>query len=498
MELFVLNKSFDAVCILDDFESFNWTDRYNEAGDFELTLLASKSLISTILTDYYLYFNQSEHLMIIEDIEIVTDSEEGDRIKLSGRSLESILDRRIILNRTTFKESHLLQNVIFRLINDALGDSADTWRKIQNFKLSRVYTNPVQSIALEIGAQYLGDNLYDVVVELCKLKKVGFKVLLNSDNEFVFSLYAGIDRTSANQNVVPVIFSPYFENINETTYYKSVKSLRTVNYVSGEDLSDGVYDSYGDKFDVEAVENTMNVTIGTGRAFFKDTWVLNNTKMTINLNSAHSQYSRIDTIVINVNKNAGTSSISYIPGTPAASPTPASLSKTDNLSQYPIARITVPNGATKITNSNIKNCVGTDACPYGGSWRRVVVTRGGNSYTGLFRREMYTDARDISSEDDDGKLLSGYPTSYDNLLRQRGREKITNDENSTAETFEGEVDYRTAFEYNVDYRLGDMVEVADKYGHETPARISEILFSQDEEGFSINPSFTVPDEEEVD
>ena len=66
------------------------------------------------------------------------------------------------------------------------------------------------------------------------------------------------------------------------------------------------------------------------------------------------------------------------------------------------------------------------------------------------------------------------------------------------ETFEGEVDYKTAFVYGVDYHLGDMVEVADIYGHETPARISEILFSFDEEGFSINPSFTVPDDEEID
>ena len=368
MELLVLNKSFDTVYIIDVFESFNWTDRYNEAGDFELTLLATPSMISIIKTDYYLYFQQSEHLMIIEDIEIMTDPEDGNRMKVTGRSLESILDRRIILNKTTITANAHFQNAVFKLIREALGADAESWRKITNFVLSENWSEPLHSMLMEKGAQYTGDNLYETVVEMCKTKKVGFKVLLNSENNFVFSLYLGVDRTTANQSVVPVIFSPYFENISNTTYYLSVKSLKTINYVAGE----------GE----------------------------------------------------------------------------------------------------------------------GSSRRRVVVTRGGTKYTGLTRREMYTDARDIQSEDDEGNPIN--TTTYDNLLKQRGREKITKDENSIAETFEGEVEYRTAFEYGVDYKLGDMVEVADIYGHETPARISEILFSYDEEGFSINPSFTVPDEEEVD
>lgn len=368
MDVLILNKSFDTVCIIDVFESFNWTDRYNEAGDFELVILASKDMISIIKTDYYVYFQQSEHLMIIEDIEITTDLEDGDKIKITGRSLESILDRRIILKTTNITANARFQNAVFRLIQEALGADAEAWRKISNFVLSRNWSEPLQSMLMEKGAQYTGDNLYEIVVEMCKEKKAGFKVILNANNEFVFSLYLGVDRTTENQSVVPVIFSPYFENISNTTYYYSVKTLKTINYVAGE----------GE----------------------------------------------------------------------------------------------------------------------GSKRRRVTVTRGGSKYTGLTRREMYTDARDIQSEDDDGNPIS--TTAYDNLLKQRGREKITKDENSIAETFEGEVEYRSAFEYGVDYKLGDIVEVADIYGHETPARISEILFSYDEEGFSINPSFTVLDEEEVD
>lgn len=498
MELLVLNTSFDAVYIIDVFESFNWTDRYNAAGDFELVVLASSSVLNSVKTDYYLYLQQSEHLMIIEDIEITTSVEDGNKVKITGRSLESILDRRIILNKTTITANSHFQNAVFKLINDAMGSSADSWRQIQNLVLNENWREPLHSMLMETGAQYTGDNLYDTIEKMCKTKKVGFKMLLNSENKFVFSLYTGVDRTATNNTVPPVIFSPYFENIGDTRYYRSVKTLKTINYVIGEDKGDGVYDSYGDKFKVTAVENTMQVKVGTGRAWFKNTWALYTTVTTITISAADSQNPRIDTIALNINKNAGTSSISRVAGQPAAQPKPPTLSKTDTLSQYPLAYITVGKGVTKITNSNISNRVGSEDCPYGAAKIRVAVTRGGNKYTGLTRREMYTDANDISSEDDDGKLIPNYPASYEKLLRQRGREKITEDENSTAETFEGEVDYKTAFAYGVDYRLGDLVEVADKYGHETPARISEILFSYDEEGFSINPTFTVPDDEEVD
>lgn len=372
MELHVLNELFDTVEIIDVFESFNWTDRYNEAGDFELIVIASKEMISTIRTDYYLYFQQSEHLMIIEDIEILTDLEEGNRIKVTGRSLESILDRRVILNKTTFKPNNLFKSAVSKILNDSMGANAPAWRKISNFVVSSSSGAALNSMQLEVGAQYLGENVYDTVVELCKLKRVGFKVLLTEDNKFAFSLYVGVDRTTANETVVPVIFSPYFENISNTTYYRSTKTMKTINYVVGEEVGE----------------------------------------------EGHK------------------------------------------------------------------------------TRERIAVTRGGGKYTGIKRREMYTDARDISHKDEDDNDIT--PQNYTKLLVQRGKEKISEDENSAVETFEGEVDYKTAFVYDVDYRLGDMVEVADIYGHETPARISEILFSFDEEGFSINPSFTVPDDEEID
>ena len=36
MDLMVLNTNLDAIAVVDTYESFIWTDRYYEYGDFEL------------------------------------------------------------------------------------------------------------------------------------------------------------------------------------------------------------------------------------------------------------------------------------------------------------------------------------------------------------------------------------------------------------------------------------------------------------------------------
>ena len=378
MDLLVLDKNFDTIGIIDTYESFNWTDRYNEAGDFEITMVLdtvqhTKELLSIFVEDNYVYLGMSEHLMIIEDLNITTDQEEGNKLVVSGRSLESILDRRIVWDQIVYPVNAYVKNVYLSLINNSMGSQADANRKISNLVVETPTDTYISSLRLESGAQYTGDNVYEVITHICKLKKIGFKILRsvqNGENKFVISLYNGTDRTydtTKNPNNPPVIFSPYFENITNTNYYKSIKTFKTINLVAGE---------------------------GEGK-----------------------------------------------------------------------------------------------------DRKRKSAQRTGGTYTGLYRREMYTDARDISSNVDDQTTMSD--SAYKSLLATRGKEKLSEDENGMAETFEGEVDYRTSFVFGEDYFLGDMVEVADIYGHETPARISEITFSFDEEGFSINPSFTVAADEEI-
>lgn len=354
MEVYVLNRDFISIKMIDEFESFIWTDRYYECGDFELFLSMDKDLVNYIVKGYYLWFAESEHIMIIEDFKIKTDVEDGNKLIVTGRSLESILERRIIWGQKICTGN--LQEMIQGLLTEAIISPSISDRAIGNF----VYEASTDSriTALTIDAQYFGDDLYSIISGLCMAYDIGFKITLNSSNKFVFSLYCGSDHSYEQSENPYVIFSPNFENIINSDYYESNSNLKNVTLVAGE----------GEGADCK--------TIMVGSA------------------------------------------------------------------------------------------------------------------SGLDRREIFTDARHISSTVD-GRTLS--MSEYEAQLTQKGNDTLA--EKTLVKAFEGEAETTQMFVYGVDFFIGDIVQVENEYGHEGRAYITEIIFSQDEGGISIYPTFsTIQDE----
>ena len=100
MDIWVLDKTLEANDIIDTFNSLIWTDRYDEYGDFEIYTSVTDQALSLLQMDYYLQSRSSEHVMIIEEVLIDTDSENGNSVTITGRSLESLLSRRIVWAQT--------------------------------------------------------------------------------------------------------------------------------------------------------------------------------------------------------------------------------------------------------------------------------------------------------------------------------------------------------------------------------------------------------------
>lgn len=230
MDVTILNTNLDAVSIVDTYESFIWTDRYYAYGDFELYEAMREGLLDYIKQDYYLQSKESEHVMIVEKIQITSDTEDGNHVTVTGRSLESILDRRIVWGQKLLSGN--LQNGIKTLLNENVISPSDSNRKIPNF-IFKESTDPAIT-KLKLEAQYTGDNLYDVIQKICEEQGIGFKITLNDEKQFVFELYAGSDRSYDQTENPYVIFSPKFENIINSNYIESKASLKTVTLVGGE------------------------------------------------------------------------------------------------------------------------------------------------------------------------------------------------------------------------------------------------------------------------
>ena len=230
MELTILNTKLEAVRLIDTYESFIWTDRYYAYGDFELYTSVQTGMFDYIRQDYYIRNKSSDHVMIIEKIQITSDVEEGNHITVTGRSLESILDRRIIWGQKTISGN--LQNGIKTLLNENVISPTDPNRKVSNFIFEESTDKYITSLKIE--AQYTGDNLYEVIQKICEENNIGFKITINDSNQFVFKLYNGTDRSYEQNDVPYVLFSPKFENIINSNYIESKAALKNITLIGGE------------------------------------------------------------------------------------------------------------------------------------------------------------------------------------------------------------------------------------------------------------------------
>lgn len=230
MEVTILNTKLEMTAIVDTFESIIWTDRYADYGDFEIYTSVNSQFIDIFKMDYYIIMRESDHVMIIEDIKINSDEEVGDRLIITGRSLESILDRRIIWKQTILDGN--IQNSIKKILDENIITPTDTTRKIDNFIFE--FSEDPEITKLTVKAQFTGDSIFEAIRALCDVNNIGFRITLSSDNKFVFQLYSGTDRSYDQEKNPYVIFSPNFENIINSNYLESKKSFRTVTLVAGE------------------------------------------------------------------------------------------------------------------------------------------------------------------------------------------------------------------------------------------------------------------------
>lgn len=352
-DILVLSDTFELVGIIDKYISFIWTDRFAEAGDFEIYLDPTEENVRLTKEGSYIRIKQSNKMMIIERSGINHDLEEGDKMVISGRSLESILDRRIIWG---LKEiSGNIQNGIKTLITEAIISPSIAARKIDNFVFNDSSDSAITSLSFEQTVQYYGQSLYDVITGICDENHIGYKIIPDENNNFVFSLYKGDDHTGTQTNLDKVVFSDSFDNIITFDYAKNIAEYKNVVLVTGE--------------------------------------------------------------------GAGTNK------------------------------------------------------------RQVIV----GTESGLNRREMYEDAGSKVTKTVGGSSLSN--TNYDKRLLEHGKDTLN--KNKAKEECEVEIDPETGYEINVDYFIGDKISVEYKYGISEVAKITEIIYCHDEEGYKVYPTLKI-------
>jgi hypothetical protein len=255
MEVYILDSLLRRNAVYDQFESFIWTERWQEIGDFELDLLSNLDVRSQFVVGAKLATNSSMRVMEVKSVEDVTDSEGKAVLKVKGVSLEHILEDRAA--RHTLSD---LETAPKWIIIDTPGEVARTM-------FDDICRTPSLYAAdaipfLQPGSIYPADtipesltpirweqdpaSLLSAIKEVCSLYDLGFRLVRNFDtSQLYFDIYSGIDRTTRQGDFPPVVFSPNMDNLQNTTEFSSIEEAKNVAYVfsnigSAEVFADGV------------------------------------------------------------------------------------------------------------------------------------------------------------------------------------------------------------------------------------------------------------------
>lgn len=106
---------------------------------------------------------------------------------------------------------------------------------------------------------------------------------------------------------------------------------------------------------------------------------------------------------------------------------------------------------------------------------------------GWNRRELWVDARDVQSEQDNKKLTDA---EYEELMKQRADEKAK--DNDLSEEYTATVtDITKQYTYKKDYNIGDFVTIADEeLGMETDAQITNVIITRQDDRNIVDIEFT--------
>lgn len=204
----------------------------------------------------------------------------------------------------------------------------------------------------------------------------------------------------------------FYNSLNGDRKYDSEDLSRMFDGI----IYDGVIGAVGDTFAVKAgTGNTVNVS--SGRAWFNHTWTYNDAPMPISCGSAAVLLDRYDAIVLEVNaaSDVRKNSIKVVTGTEASNPAKPAMENTEFVHQYPLAYILRKAGSSSISQSQIENAVGTEACPIcTGVLKSLNVEQMMAQWEAQFD-EWFQSAKDTLSGDVAGNLLNKIEKAEDKI-----------------------------------------------------------------------------------
>lgn len=256
MELFILDSNlasptlFQPVSLFEDYDSLIWTERYWSPGDFQLVSSDPARAMAKFPLESFVGLRESNVPMIVEAHKIEKPGTKHARVTITGRSFESVLERRASFSEVSHSATPPLTSTNVLVNADKVSDAA---YKMLRFVLGDIArsnlaahspansNDPIPQINLPLPTDYTtgtglsfeikSGSLLNVLLQMLEVNHHGIRAIrpaYNSGKTTVdLEIYNGADlRTS-------VVFDARFDQFDSATYLLSYQGSTNVAYVYG-------------------------------------------------------------------------------------------------------------------------------------------------------------------------------------------------------------------------------------------------------------------------
>ena len=427
--IFILNKNFETIGLVDTYKSLIWANRYNDLGDCELYVPMTEANIQLLQKGYYITRSDDDMVCCIKKIEVDTSPEDGNYLIVTGYDVKQWLDQRVVWE-TVIISGTTVETFLRGLVVSSLVNPSNANRKITdengNLKLKvDTYANFTPMYSGQISYKNVGETIR----EYCKEYGWGYRIIQKSDGFFYFQLYKGTNRSDT------VIFADEYENLSTTKCALDDTNIENVALIagagSGSERTRAVIGNTKsvDRYElfVDAKDISKNIKWGELLEIYPDT------------------------------EHSGQGHIAVYPG---------------NQYVYEMNYIEI-----LIVDTEHKAWL-QDEYPGG-----QIVVHDLSEYYRLTNIPIADLPNSTPTNNDDVILRD---VVYASSLYTKGANDLA--EYGEKTTFEGTIIPDMNYKYKQDYFLGDLVKVRSNYGLViTEARITEVVEVSDENGYRIEP-----------
>jgi len=220
----IIDRDFNFLGQIDNYESFIITKKWHSIGGFELHLHEDNVYADKLQKENIVFTTERKAYVILH------------------REINSI-DRKLIVKGLELK-SYLTRWLVFPPEEQAyyrVNSNVETIMKeyvqatLDRKGITSIVVAPNQNKGIKTVYQSRYKNLADELEKLSLASGLGWDIVLHLDNkQFVFDVYEGQDRT-ANQSILPpAIFSIEYDNIAEQTLIDSKLNFANTAIVAGQ------------------------------------------------------------------------------------------------------------------------------------------------------------------------------------------------------------------------------------------------------------------------